>query len=140
MPISSTRLSCPLLGKAYVTSPVGSAFDPGEWARIYSTLTPSASVFPLPYTPRPQALQIAGRLFHPPLPPLLPRELRCSRAPSLPGHYSGSPLLRAHPPPSRRQPPSRFSRLYDLPCSIDFAMGRGRFLQLLGLPLSPCCP
>jgi len=51
MPISSTRLSCPLLGKAYVTSPVGSAFDPGESASIYSTLTPSASIFPLPYTP-----------------------------------------------------------------------------------------
>ena len=30
MPISSTRLSCPLLGKAYVMSPVGSAFDSGE--------------------------------------------------------------------------------------------------------------
>jgi hypothetical protein len=66
--------------------------------------------------------------------------LRCSRAPWLPEHYSGSSLLRAHPPPSRRQPLSRFSRLYDLPCSTDFAVGRGRFLQLLGLPLSPCCP
>ena len=38
MPISSTRLSCPLHGKAYVTSPVGSAFDPGKSATIYSTL------------------------------------------------------------------------------------------------------
>ena len=29
VPISSTRLSCPLHDQAYVTSPVGSAFDPG---------------------------------------------------------------------------------------------------------------
>ena len=34
-----------------------------------------------------------------------------SRAPSLHGHYSASPLLRAHPPPSRRRPPSRCCRL-----------------------------
>jgi hypothetical protein len=27
-----------------------------------------------------------------------------------------------------------------LSCSTDFAMGRGRFLQLLSMPLSPCCP
>src|SRR5262245_37571616 len=25
-------------------------------------------------------------------------------------------------------------------CSNDFSMGRGRFLQLLGMSLSPCCP
>jgi hypothetical protein len=31
-------------------------------------------------------------------------------------------------------------RLYDLPCSIDFPMGRGRFLQLLDMSLPPCCP
>jgi hypothetical protein len=27
-----------------------------------------------------------------------------------------------------------------LTCSTDFAMGRGRFLQLLSVSLSPCCP
>jgi hypothetical protein len=27
-----------------------------------------------------------------------------------------------------------------LTCSTDFAMGRGRFLQLLDMSLSPCCP
>src|SRR5262249_58318123 len=31
-------------------------------------------------------------------------------------------------------------RLYDLPGSAALAAGRGRFLQLLGMPLSPCCP
>src|ERR1035438_10559985 len=27
-----------------------------------------------------------------------------------------------------------------LPCSADFATGRGGFLQLLSMTLSPCCP
>ena len=35
---------------------------------------------------------------------------------------------------------SRFCRLYGLPCSTDFSMGRGRFLQLLDMSLPPCCP
>src|SRR3979411_2077994 len=61
------------------------------------------------------------------------------RAPSLRGHYSASSLLRTQPPPSRRRPTSRFRRLYGLPCSDDFAPGRGGLLQLLGMSLSPCC-
>jgi hypothetical protein len=55
------------------------------------------------------------------------------------GRYSASPLIRTHPPPSRRRSISRFSRLYDLPCSGDFAPGRGGLLQLLGMSLPPCC-
>jgi hypothetical protein len=55
------------------------------------------------------------------------------------GRYSASPLIRTHPPPSRRRSISRLSRLYDLPCSGDFSPGRGRLLQLLGMSLSPCC-
>src|ERR1700751_464821 len=61
------------------------------------------------------------------------------RAPSLHGHYSASSLLRTQPPPSRLRPTSRFGRLYDLPCSGDFSLGRGGLLQLLGMSLSPCC-
>ncbi len=64
----------------------------------------------------------------------------CSKAPLLRGRYPASPLLRASPPPSRLRSLSRFCRLYDLPCSTDFSMGRGRFLQLLGMSLSPCYP
>jgi len=30
-------------------------------------------------------------------------------------------------------------RLYDLPCSTDFAVGRGGLLQLLDTASSPCC-
>ncbi len=55
------------------------------------------------------------------------------------GRYPTSSLIRTHPPPSRLRPFSRFSRLYDLPCSGDFAPGRGGFRQLLGVSLSPCC-
>ena len=47
--------------------------------------------------------------------------------------------LRTHPPPSRLRSTSRLSRLYDLPCSSDFAPGRGGLLQLLGMSLPPCC-
>src|SRR5450755_3390290 len=47
-----------------------------------------------------------------------------SRVPWLPGRYSGSSLLRTRP----------------LPCSADFATGRGGFLQLLSMSLSQCCP
>ncbi len=56
------------------------------------------------------------------------------------GSYPASSLLRTQPPPSRLRPISRGLRLYGLPCSIDFAMGRGRLLQLHGMSLSPCCP
>jgi hypothetical protein len=31
-------------------------------------------------------------------------------------------------------------RLYGLPCSTDFSMGRGRFLQLLDMSMPPFCP
>src|SRR6202158_1873746 len=55
------------------------------------------------------------------------------------GHYSPSSLLRPQPPPSRLWPTSRFRRLYGLPCSDDFAPGRGGLLQLLSMSLSPCC-
>ena len=63
----------------------------------------------------------------------------CRLLTSLRGRYSASQLLRTHPPPSRRRSISRLSRLYDLPCSGDFAPGRGGLLQLLGMSLSPCC-
>src|ERR1700730_845617 len=45
--------------------------------------------------------------------------------------------VRTHPPPSRLRPTSRGCRLYGLPCSGDFSPGRGGFLQLLSMSLSP---
>ena len=62
-----------------------------------------------------------------------------SRVPWLHRHYPVSSLLRTPPPPSRLQPISRGYRLYDLPCSADFAAGRGGLLQLRDTSLSPCC-
>ncbi len=90
------------------------------------------------YSPS-QVLQIVGRLCHLVLAFLIAGEVTNSRAPSLHGHCSASSLLRTHPPPSRRRSISRLSRLYDLPCSSDFSLGRGGLLQLLGMSLSPCC-
>src|SRR5499427_338303 len=90
------------------------------------------------YSP-PQVLQINGRLCH--LVPAFPieRDITNRRAPSLRGSYSASSLLRTHPPPSRLRSTSRLGRLYDLPCSGDFAPGRGGLRQLLGMSSSPCC-
>src|ERR1700722_9981847 len=90
------------------------------------------------YSP-PQVLQIDGRLCHLVLAFLVVGDFTNSRAPSLHGRYPASPLLRTHPSPSRLRSTSRLSRLYDRPCSGDFAPGRGGLLQLLGMSLPPCC-
>ena len=63
----------------------------------------------------------------------------CRLLTSLRGHYSASSLVWARPTPSRLWPTSRFRRLYGLPCSGDFSLGRGGSLQLLSMSLSPCC-
>src|SRR5271157_736073 len=73
-----------------------------------------------------------------PLPLVSTEELRNSRAPLLRGRYPVSSLPRARPPPSRLGSTSRGHRLYDLPCSTDFSVGRGGLLQLLDASLSPC--
>src|SRR5271167_4667556 len=85
------------------------------------------------YSP-PQVLQINGRLCHLVLAFLMVGDATSSRAPLLHGHYSASPLLRTRPPPSRLRSTSRLRRLYDLPCSGDFAPGRG------GLSSCSACP
>ncbi len=90
------------------------------------------------YSP-PQVLQFDGRICHLVLAFLVVGDFTNSRAPSLRGRYPASPLLRTHPSPSRLRSTSRLSRLYDRPCSGDFAPGRGRLLQLLGMSLPPCC-
>src|SRR5246127_667945 len=90
------------------------------------------------YSP-PQVLQIDGRLCHLVLAFLIEGDITDSRVPLLHGRCPTSSLLRTHPPPSRLRSTSRFSRLYDLPCSSDFAPGRERLHQLLSVSLSPCC-
>src|SRR5450755_498237 len=90
------------------------------------------------YSP-PQVPQINGRRCHLVLAFPYVGDIANGRAPSLRGHYSASSLLRTQPPPSRLRPTSRFRRLYGLPCSDDFAPGRGGLLQLLSLSFSPCC-
>src|SRR5439155_1810115 len=75
--------------------------------------------------PPPQVLQTDRRLYH-----LAAASHRwrntCSRAPSLHGHYSASPLLRARPTPSRLRPLFRGPRSYGLPCFRLCPGGAGR--------------
>src|SRR3954451_21262140 len=86
----------------------------------------------------PQVLQIDGRLYHPAPASLVVGRVTNSRAPSLHGHYPVSALLRAPPPPSRRQPTSRCCRLYGLPSFRPFGSGRGGLLQSLDVSWSSC--
>ncbi len=73
--------------------------------------------------------------------PCLPfiRSVPNSRVPSLHRHYPASSLLRTHPPPSRLRLISRWTGYTTYLASADFSAGRGGFLQLLGVSLSPCC-
>ena len=70
-----------------------------------------------------QPCWLLRRLCHLALAFPIERDVTNSRAPSLHGRYPTSSLLRARPPPSRLRSTSRFSRLYDLPCSSDFSSG-----------------
>ena len=114
---------------------------PAEALSVPGSILRTARTFSLRldvYSP-PQVLQIDGRLCHLVLAFLVVGDVTNSRAPSLHGRYPASTLLRTHPPPSRLRSTSRLSRLYDRPCSGDFAPGRGGLLQLLGMSLPPCC-
>src|SRR6266545_2053380 len=95
------------------------------------------AAFALTYRLRLRSCKLMGAFVISPLPPILLEPLLNSRAPSLHGHYSASPLLRTRPSPSRQSPTSRFAG-YTVPCSADFAAGRGGLLQLLSASLSSC--
>ena len=90
--------------------------------------------------PPPQVLQIDGRLCHLVLAfPMLEASqmagpLRFADIAPLQRYYGPS----RHPLVFGRA--SRFRRLYGLPCSSDFSLGReGELLQLLSMSSSPCC-
>ena len=88
----------------------------------------------------PQILQTYRWFYHLTAASHVVESMMCSRAPLLDRHYPVSTLIRTQPPPSRLWPISRGNRLYGLPCSSHFCLGRGRLLQLLSMPLSPCYP
>ena len=88
----------------------------------------------------PQILQTYRWFYHLTAASHVVESMMCSRAPLLDRHYPVSTLIRTRPPPSRLWPISRGNRLYGLPCSSHFCLGRGRLLQLLSMPLSPCYP
>src|ERR1700722_12054951 len=97
------------------------------------------SAFALTYILRLRSCKSMDAFVISSLPSPMLETLQMAGPPSLRGHCSASSLLQTQPPPSRRRPTSRFRRLYGLPCSDDFAPGRGGLLQLLGMSLSPCC-
>ena len=107
-------------------------------ATTYSTWSARHSLPPGVYPPA-QVLQIDGCFYHGTPASPVAAGVTSSRAPSLHGRYSASSLLRTHPPPSRRRPTSRCYRLFGLPRFRPFGSGRGGFLQLLAVPVSPCC-
>ncbi len=144
MRISRTTRSCTLRVKGYGTYHTGAAFGTGRLLhRFQQKSRPKA---PRPFSlhldiyPPSQILQINGCFYHHTPASHIDEEITCSRVPLLHGSYPASSLLRTQPPPSRLRPTSRGLRLYGLPSSTDFSMGRGRLLQLHSMSLSPCCP
>ena len=123
----------------YSTAPSRSLVGSGLALDVQSSELPGRLGLRLDVYSPPQVLQIDGRLCHLVLAFLVVGDFTNSRAPSLHGRYPASTLLRTHPSPSRLRSTSRLSRLYDRPCSGDFALGRGGLLQLLGMSLPPCC-
>src|ERR1700758_5211218 len=95
------------------------------------------SAFALTYSLRLRSCKSMDAFIISSLPSLLLETSQMAGAPWLHGHYSASSLLQTRPPPSRLRPTSRCRRLYGLPCSGDFAPGRGGLLQLLSMSLSP---
>src|SRR5215467_10345072 len=97
------------------------------------------SAFALTYSLRLRSCKSMDAFIISSLPSRLRETLQSSRVPSLHGRYPTSSLLRTRPPPSRLRSTSRFSRLYDLPCSGDFSAGARGLHQPLDVSLSPCC-
>jgi len=136
--ISRTPLSCPLHAKAYATCRSGSAFGAG--ARPPPTPPgPPGPAFPLAYILRLRSCRSTGAFIKAPLPPMLPEE---SRAAGLLRSADITPFQRyyepiRHPLVVSRLPGAAGYTAY--PASADFPAGRGGLLQLLAVPLSPCC-
>jgi hypothetical protein len=136
--ISRTPLSCPLHAKAYATHRSGSALGSGTWP-LLTPPGPLGAAFLLAYIPRLRSCRSMGVFFMAPLPPILPEESQAAG----PLRSTGVTPLRRYCGPIRH--PLAVSRLPGAtgytayPASADFAAGRGGLLQLLAVPLSPCC-
>src|SRR5262249_38653348 len=100
---------------------------------------PLGAAFLLAYSLRLRSCRSMGAFITAPLPPILPEELRAAG----PLRSTGVTPLRRYCGPIRH--PLVVSRLPGVagytpyPASADFAAGRGGLLQLLAVPLSPCC-
>ena len=107
-PIRLAALSNLLMMNSVIAKQLQSFIKPGPTPPVPAEATAFSGTHPpclirlrlQVYLPS-QVLQTNGRLYH-----LVPasrccRKIVTSRVPSLPGRYSGSSLIRTHPPPSR---------------------------------------
>src|SRR5580693_6455877 len=96
------------------------------------------SAFALTYRLRLRSCKLMGVFVISPLPSLLLEPLQTAgplRSPDI------TPLFRYYGPVRHPLAVPRFPGFagYTVPCSADFATGRGGLLQLLGASLSSCC-
>ena len=96
------------------------------------------SAFALTYILRLRSCKLMGAFVISPLPPVLSEALQTAgplRSTDI------TPLPRYYGPIRTLSSSADFpvSPVIRLPCSAAFASGRGGFLQLLGMSLSPCC-
>ena len=106
-PIRLAALSSPIMTNSVIVKQSQNFIKPGPTPPVPAEATAFSGTPPClirlrlqVYLPS-QVLQTDGRLYH-----LVPasqccRKIVTSRVPSLPGRYSGSSLIRTHPPPSR---------------------------------------
>ncbi len=106
---------------------------------LYSTFANRFRLLLVVY-PRPQVLQITGRFYHGALASLGGQGVTVQQGSFAP--WELPQFIATTNPSATLSSSTRFPRVsgYTASCSADFATGRGGFLQLLNMPLSPCCP
>ena len=114
----------------------GSTFKPS------SSITPPVPIdlsLPLQINLSAQILQTNGRLYH--LAPASPYCLKTvnSRVPLLPRNYSGSTLIRTHPPPSRLSAHFPLFTVIEPTLLREFLSGTRRASPVASMSLLPCC-
>ena len=106
---------------------------------VHITGYEASAAFAVTHSRRLRSCSVLGGFINPPLPSVLtPTSVQQgSLAPRALPRFIATTSLAAAVSSSADFPEVR---LYDLPGSAPKAAGRGRFIQFVGMPLSPCCP
>src|SRR5262249_3063721 len=106
---------------------------------VHITGYEASAAFAVTHSRRLRSCSVLGGFINPPLASVLPPTSmqQGSLAPRAFPRFVATTSLAAAVSSSADFPGVR---LYDLPGSAALAAGRGRVLQLLRMPLSPCCP